>query len=58
MPLFKNIFEHAGTEKLNFLQVAKIRKDRMDREGYDTRFINWDHYVKVLEAKHKSLKNS
>ena len=56
MSLFKNIFESVKvTSSLNTDLIAKIRRIKMEKEGYDTNCINWEHYAKVLEAKKQRI---
>jgi hypothetical protein len=56
MSLFKNIFESVKvTSSLNTNLIAKIRRVKMEKEGYDTNSINWEHYAKVLEAKKQKI---
>lgn len=39
-------------------RVIKIRMLKMEQEGIQTDHINWDHYIKVVEAKYKQLQAS
>jgi hypothetical protein len=56
MSLFKNLFESVRvTSSLNTDLIAKIRRVKMEREGYNTSSINWEHYAKVLEAKKEKI---
>ena len=56
MKLFKNIFENLGfTINVNFKKLVEVRREKMIREGLDVNFINWEHYARVLEAKHDKL---
>jgi len=41
--------------KINFQHLVQIRRCKMEREGYSTDRINWEHYAKVLEAKQMRL---
>ena len=41
---------------MNFLQLVSVRRAILQREGVNTDNINWEHYAKVLEAKHQLLK--
>jgi hypothetical protein len=50
--MFKNIFLNLGTTlNIDFKNLAMTRRAKMIEEGYDVNCINWDLYVKVLEAK-------
>lgn len=52
MSMFKNIFLNLGTTlNVDFKNLAMTRRAKMIEEGYDVNCINWDLYVKVLEAK-------
>lgn len=52
MSIFKNIFLNLGTTlNIDFKNLAMSRRAKMIEEGYDVSCINWDLYVKVLEAK-------
>jgi hypothetical protein len=58
MQIFKNIFLTIGANaRMNFLQLANVRRAILQREGINTNNINWEHYAKVLEAKHEQLKS-
>jgi hypothetical protein len=58
MPIFKNIFHNIGyTIHVNFHNLAMSRRAKMIEEGFDVGCINWDLYVKVLEAKYERQKN-
>jgi len=59
MSFFKNIFTVIDSNtRINFKQLAKVRQSILEQEGLDTSRINWDHYAKVLEAKHENMKKS
>lgn len=50
--MFRNIFLNLGsTININFRNLAMTRRAKMIEEGYEVNSINWDLYVKVLEAK-------
>jgi hypothetical protein len=52
MAMFRNIFLNLGTTiNINFRNLAMTRRAKMIEEGYEVNCINWDLYVKVLEAK-------
>lgn len=52
MVQFKNLFKSLTPGiKINFKIVANARKTKMEQEGFNTDYINWEHYAKVLEAK-------
>ena len=52
MTMFKNIFLNLGTTlNIDFKNLAMTRRAKMIDEGYEVNCINWDLYVKVLEAK-------
>lgn len=55
--LFSNLMNHI-TEGINIPLLVNIRRAKMEEEGFDTGYINWDHYTKVLEAKASLLRNS
>lgn len=56
---FKNIFTVVdAVTNINFANLVNYRKCVMEREGFRTDRINWDLYIKVLEVKHRELKNS
>lgn len=56
MSLFKNIFDSVKvTHSLNTNLIAKIRRVKMEQEGYNVNHINWEHYAKVLEAKKERI---
>jgi hypothetical protein len=56
MSQFKNIFHTLKPgSKFDFKHLAQIRKTKLEREGHSTDCINWEHYAKVLEAKHQRL---
>jgi hypothetical protein len=53
---FKNIFNYIGPgARVNFKQIAEVRKGILKKQGFDTSFLNWDLYAKVLEAKHARM---
>ena len=53
---FKNLLHRLSpTSKLDFNLVVNVRRMKMEQEGYNTDYINWEHYAKVLEAKHSML---
>jgi len=55
MSLFKNIFLNVNfTINMNFRQLVETRRAKMIAEGYNVNHINWEHYAKVLEAKHRA----
>jgi len=57
--LFTNLLNRISGEKdLNIPLVVKIRRVQMEREGFNTDHINWEHYTKVLEAKAKNLEQN
>lgn len=41
---------------LNIPLAINLRRVKMEREGWFTENINWEHYIKVLEAKQKLIK--
>lgn len=52
MVQFKNIFLNLGNSvRIDFEQLAEVRRAKLIKEGYNVERINWDLYVKVLEAK-------
>jgi hypothetical protein len=56
MQQFKNMLERLSpTTKIDFNLLVNIRRVKMEQEGYRTDYINWEHYAKVLEAKHSKL---
>jgi hypothetical protein len=56
MGIFKNVFLNLGFSiNINFENLVQVRRAKMIEEGYDVSSINWDLYVKVLEAKRKML---
>jgi hypothetical protein len=59
MSIFKNIFHviDANT-RMNFFQLVNVRRAILQRDGISTDNINWEHYAKVLQAKHEILKAS
>ena len=59
MSIFKNIFLTIGSGiNINFDQLVNVRRAKMKQEGYNIDNINWEHYAKVLRAKHEILKAS
>jgi hypothetical protein len=49
---FKNIFLNLGNSvRIDFGQLAEVRRAKLIKDGYNVERINWDLYVKVLEAK-------
>lgn len=40
---------------LNVALMINLRRVKMEREGWFTDYINWEHYTRVLEAKQKQL---
>jgi len=55
--IFKNLLHKiSGDSKLNIPLVVRIRRVQMEREGFNTNHINWEHYTRVLEAKVAILK--
>jgi hypothetical protein len=53
---FKNLLHRlSATTKVDFGLLVNIRRVRMEQEGFNTDHINWEHYAKVLEAKHAQL---
>ena len=56
MRQFKNIFNHIGPDaRVDFKKIAEVRRQILIDQGYDTSFLNWDLYAKILEAKHKEM---
>ena len=54
MGLFKNMLEGLRPgSSINFQVAVNARRVKMEREGFRTDHINWEHYAKVLEAKRK-----
>ena len=54
--MFKNIFLTIGSSmNINFVQLVNVRRAKLQQEGYNTDSVNWEHYAKVLEAKHQLL---
>ena len=50
---FKNMLHRlSATTKIDFELAVNIRRLRIEQEGFNTDHINWEHYAKVLEAKH------
>lgn len=57
--IFKNLLHRiSGDSNLNIPLVVKVRRIQMEKEGFNTDHINWEHYTKVLEAKVKALKQA
>lgn len=57
MPMFKNIFLLLdSTINVDFRNLAMVRRAKMIEEGYEVNCINWELYVKVLEAKAQKQK--
>lgn len=56
---FKNLFETISLHSNNLLNIdiiVEVRRSRMEREGFYTdNWMNWEHYAKVLKAKHHLL---
>jgi hypothetical protein len=53
---FKNLLPRLSpTSKIDFNLVVNVRRMKMEQEGFNTDYINWEHYAKVLEAKHLQL---
>jgi hypothetical protein len=51
--MFRNIFDRiSSTARLNYRLLVETRRAKMIQEGYEVNSINWEHYAKVLEAKH------
>jgi len=56
MKQFKNMLHRLSTTpKVDFNLLVNIRRVRMEQEGFNTDHIKWEHYAKVLEAKHARL---
>jgi hypothetical protein len=56
MNMFKNVFENLGfTVNIDFKKLAEVRREKMIQTGLNVNSINWELYVKVLEAKHELL---
>lgn len=56
MKQFKNMLHRLSTTpKVDFGLLVNIRRVRMEQEGFNTDNINWEHYAKVLAAKHARL---
>lgn len=56
MKQFKNMLPQlTALSKIDFKLAVNIRRIRMEKEGFNTTHINWEHYAKVLEAKHAEL---
>lgn len=57
--IFKNLLHKiSGDSNLNIPLVVRVRRVQMEREGFNTDHINWEHYTKVLEAKARELKEA
>ncbi len=55
--MFKNIFDRlSASTRINFSKMVETRRAKMINEGYDVNYVNWEHYAKVLEAKHNAMK--
>jgi hypothetical protein len=58
MKMFKNIFDRlSASTRINFSKMVETRRAKMINEGYDVNYVNWEHYAKVLEAKHNAMKH-
>jgi hypothetical protein len=58
MSLFKDVFLTLGSSiNVNFRNLAMSRRAKMIQEGYDVDCINWELYIKVLEAKRRGFGN-
>ena len=56
MKQFKNMLHRLSTTpKVDFNLLVNIRRVRMEQEGFNTDHIKWEHYAKVLAAKHARL---
>jgi hypothetical protein len=56
--IFKNIFNYIDAHtRMNFKLLANVRRAKLEAEGLDTGNVNWEHYAKVLEAKHEQLRS-
>jgi len=56
--IFKNIFHYIdGHTRMNFQLLVNIRRAKLEAEGLDTGNVNWEHYARVLEAKHEQLRS-
>lgn len=54
MKQFKNIFLNLGFSiKVDFVQLVYTRRAKLIEEGFNVNNVNWDHYAKVLQAKHE-----
>lgn len=61
MTFFKNLFEHISNTKnqrVDFKQVAQVRKSKMEEMELDTSYLNWNLYARVLEEKHRRLQSN
>jgi|GEM_PF-5530852 len=61
MKQFANIFNVLSVHELknfNFRLLAFKRKAVLESQGVDVTCINWELFVKILEAKYEQLKNS
>jgi len=57
MKQFKNIFLNLSADaRVNFNRIAETRRSKMIKDGLEVNHINWEHYARVLEAKHEALK--
>lgn len=57
--IFKNLLHKiSGDSNLNIALVVQVRRIQMEKEGFNTDHINWEHYTKVLEAKARELKEA
>jgi hypothetical protein len=55
---FKNIFLSLGNRiNVNYSKLVETRRVKMICDGLDVNSINWEHYAKVLEAKHEAYKS-
>lgn len=53
---FKNLLPRLSpTSKIDFNLVVNVRRMKMEQEGFNTDYINWEHYAKVLKAKHLQI---
>jgi hypothetical protein len=61
MTFFKNVLlsiSNTKNQKVNFRQIVEVRRMKMERMGLDTDYIDWVHYAKVLEEKHRRIKTN
>ena len=42
------------TIKVDFQRLVETRRAKMIAAGLNVNHINWEHYAKVLEAKHRA----